>query len=80
VGHEKPPCPWSGAGGVLRVNALSVPPTRLQVVGAPTRFDRLPERGHVGRVAQTEPLRVVDRVPQHVGFSSVGAFAGTDGG
>src|SRR5207248_1626766 len=46
---KKPPCPWSGVGGVLRVNALSTPP----------------ERGYAGHAARTQPLRVDDRLPQH---------------
>jgi hypothetical protein len=80
VGYEKPPYPWFGVGGVMRVNALSAPPTRLQVVYVSARFDRSPERGYAGHVARAQPLRVVDGMPQHVGFSSVGLFAGTDQG
>jgi hypothetical protein len=54
-------------GGVLRVDALPTPPTRLQRVRATARFGRSPERGHAGHAARTQPLRVVDGVPQHLG-------------
>jgi len=69
VGYEKAArFPSPGAGGVMRVNALGAPPTRVQVLPVPARFDRSPEHGYADHAARAEPLRVSDGVPQHVGL------------